>query len=67
MAIEDQKNVAEAIRLDEARDVVEALAGDHVGEVESSDKKGNDINDGCPGDGGAELLSYAELHGTSAP
>ena len=67
MAIEDQKDVAEAIRLDEAGDVVKALAGDHVGEVEPSDKKGDDINDGCPGGGGAELLSYAELRGTSAP
>ena len=60
-AIENQEDVAEAMWLDEAGDVVKALTGHHVEAVESSDEEKDDIDDGCPGSGGAEPPSYAEL------
>ena len=60
-AIEDQKDVAEAMRLDEAGEVAKALAGGHVEGVESSDEEEDGIDDGCPEGGGADPPSYAEL------
>ena len=49
------------MRLDEAGDLAKALAGSHVKEVEFSDEEEDDIDNGCPGGGGAELASYIEL------
>ena len=66
-AIEDQKDVAEAMRLDEAGDVAKTLAGDHVEEVESSDKEEDDIDDGCRGSGALSRRPTRNFHSTSAP
>ena len=51
-AIEDEEDVAEAMRLDETEDAEE---------LESSDEEEDDIDDVCPGGGGADEPSYAEL------
>ena len=58
--IEDQEDVAEAMRLDEAGDVAKTLPGDHVEEMKSSDGEKDDIDDGCLGGKGAKSSSYAK-------
>ena len=59
--IEDQENVVEAMKSDDAEDLTKALVGIHMEEEKSSDGEEDGSDDGSAGGGGSEPPSYADL------
>ena len=59
--IEDQEDVVEAMKSDDAEDLAKALAGIHMEEEESLDGEDDGSDDGSTGGGGSEPPSYADI------
>ena len=59
--IEDQEDVVEAIKSDDAEDLTKTLMGNHMEEEESSDGEEDGSDGGRTGDGGSKPPSYAGL------
>ena len=59
--IEDQEDVVEAMKSDDAEDLTKTLTGTHMEEEESSDGEEDGSDDGRTEDGGSEPPSYADL------
>ena len=59
--IEDQEDVVEAMKSDDAEYLMKALAGIHIEEEESSDGEEDGSDDGSTGGGGSGPPSYANL------